>query len=147
MAKKDYTQLKIIGGIAVLVYVGVLNPILKALGIKDDDTDVANERAMNNPGWNPNLYKSNIANKLLISSATATALAQKIWDSWAWYNDDEESVYAVFRQIPNQLALSQVSEKYIQISGEDLVSSLVSRLSWNEFNVIAVIVNGLPQNR
>lgn len=95
-------------------------------------------------------------NYLLITDGKALQLANKLDDSWSSqgniidkYNpfnyDDEAAIYGVFRQIPDGVALSQVSAKYAEKFGD--LKSRVNDMSKDEINIIAGIIAQYPAYR
>lgn len=148
----DYTPVLLVGTFA-LAYFGVLRPITNALGLtKSADAqqiDSENKAASVTSKWDPNYYKRTTGTRF--TDASATNLAKRIYNAWGIFNDDEEEIYGVFRQLTNLIELSQLCDKYFQLYGEDLYARLTAPwykgndgLEPQEFNVIAKIVNALP---
>lgn len=151
--KVDYMPYIYIAG-GLVVYFGIIRPFTNALGITKsaDDIRVQNEnvQAGKAVGWNPNLFKG-VTNTTLYTDATITNFAKLIHNAWGIFNDDEETIYGVFRQLKNQMQLSQLSSKYFDMYQEDLYSRLTAPwykgndgLEPDEFNIIAKMVNALP---
>lgn len=58
--------------------------------------------------------------------------AKKLYNSFAWYNDDEDAVYGVFRRIKNDVDYIKLDEAFYDTTKEDMSSYLISRLSNSE---------------
>lgn len=143
-AKKDYTPWLIGGGIA-LAYFGVLNPLLKFLGIKKDEEDIIIEKAENTAAWDTNFWKEPGIKKTILTNAGAEGFAKMIYQAFGFFNDSEEQIFAVFNKMKTQAQVSQLADKYFQLYKVDLYYELKDRLSDNEFATIIKIVNKLPK--
>ncbi len=157
MAAKQTTNkidpnLLLIGGGAALFYFGVMDPLLKAIGLKDDkedkEADKELETAETSPGWDPKYYLQNRGKGYRVLTAdSAIFLADEIAEARGWFNDDEERIYSAFRMIGDHFQLAQVSDAYILKYRSDLYADLRNWLSEKEFLYIAVLVNKLPPYR
>tara|TARA_B110000902_G_scaffold153507_1_gene176317 strand:+ start:3794 stop:4267 length:474 start_codon:yes stop_codon:yes gene_type:complete len=77
-----------------------------------------------NPGTNLNYIKQ--------SEGKLKDWASTIEDSWGSWNDDEDAVYSVFTEVPDGVALSQLSEKYSKLYNSDLNDRLNDKLRDSE---------------
>ncbi len=160
MAKENHDQLIIAAGGLALLYFGLIKPITNKLGLtlseKERALAMIAETASGSNGWNPNFYKEYTAkNKkwTILTTGGAQKIANQIYKAWGLINDDEQSIYAAFRALKNQLQLSQVSDTYSKIYKQDLLTRLKAPwyylrdgLDVNEFAEVAKIVNALPIN-
>ena len=112
-----------------VVYFGVLNPILKATGIKDDKADKdakrEQERQKKADWWKPSFWK-NRKNRVTIDSNQADMLAQQIYDAAGFFNDDEEAVSDVFKNITSKEDLSRLADRFSIRYKKDLHDYLIS---------------------
>lgn len=132
--------------IAGLAYFGVIDPILKAIGIKDDAEDKANDTALaaseRAKGWNPNYFKT--VKGLILTKQSAINLSKILREATSGWGTNEEKIYGVLRAIKNQAALSFLCSVYFELYKVDLYQTLVDELSQSEKVVVANIVNALP---
>lgn len=87
---------------------------------------------------------------LVIKHAAAVKYAKRIHDAWgAWYEggDDENKVYAVFRELKDKVAVSQVASAYQDAYKENLIDTLHDRMDDAEVNTVLDIVKPLPSYR
>lgn len=153
---KEEKNLVIGLGFLIIAYFGIIKPVTDKLGLTKSDTDKAEAelKAIANSvnGWDPNYYKTlrNIS-ILLPTDASATVLANQIYKAWGIINDNEQAIYAVFRQIRSQAHLSFLCEKYNKLYKQDLLTRL--KTPWHyaadgldeiEFLEVAKIVAKLP---
>jgi hypothetical protein len=150
-------KLLVNAGLIAVGYFGIVKPLLNKLGITDSpevkQAKAENNAASNLTAWSPAFYKAYTGTKHLYTDAYITTLAGKIYNAWGVFNDDEEAIYGVFRQLKNQLQLSQLADKYFTLYNQDLLQRLKNPwyygkdgLDDEQFNVIAQIVNKLPVN-
>ncbi len=92
-----------------------------------------------------------ISGKVLVLKQDALVkYAERIHDAWgAWYQggDDENKVYAVFRELRDKVAVSHVAGAYQKAYRENLIDVLNDRLDSDEINIVLGIVKGLPTYR
>lgn len=88
--QKDNTNLYIIGGLAVLAYTGVLNPLLKAFGVKDSDNVVEDKKDFENALKDEiNKAKNNINTKQQASDIQIKAWADNIHNALRFSSLDD----------------------------------------------------------
>jgi hypothetical protein len=139
-------------GIVVGAYFVIVKPITNKLGLtksaEDRANDAQNEKAVQSNGWTPNFYKEyNKTNKVCLKNAESiTAMARRIYNAWGNFNDDEEAIFAVFRDLRSLVQLSQLCEQYKIKYNTDLLTRLKTGLSDSEFSEVSRIVNKLPIN-
>lgn len=158
MAEKKQIDpnLLLIGAGGLLLYFGVVKPILETVGLKDSAEDKENanevEKAVKLSAWSPNYYLNNKAKySRTIDEASAQFLADEINESWSWYDDDEQRIFAAFRMMRSKYELSMVAFFYSQKYKQDLLTRLKNAwyywqdgLTDEEFITISKIVNRLP---
>ncbi|PHN01128.1 hypothetical protein [Flavilitoribacter nigricans] len=92
--------------------------------------------------------KDKVRNKLLLLKPDAAArYAADIHSSWSWLGDDENKVYAVFRNLKDKAQVSQVSGAYQTNYKANLIDELNDRLSTTEVKTVLQIVSTLPDYR
>lgn len=87
---------------------------------------------------------------LVIKQEVAVKYAERIHSAWgAWYEggDDENKVYAVFRELKDKVAVSKVAKAYQNLYGENLIDKLYDKLDDNEIKIVLNIVKPLPAYR
>jgi len=87
---------------------------------------------------------------LTIKKDAAVKYAGRIHNAWgAWYEggDDENKVYAVFRELKDKIAVSQVAKAYQDNHGENLIDKIHDRFGDDEVKKVLEIVNPLPSYR
>lgn len=148
------------GGGFILLYFGVLRPILQKLSIVKSPSDllvdnVSNTANVTNP-FSPAFYKTITAQAsgaLLIRVATAKDYAKRIYDAMGYFTDDEAAVVSVFRLLRTQSQVSFLSDVFQQTYGTDLIEFLKkgkgimpeAGLNNDELSEIINIVNKLPK--
>lgn len=129
-------------------YFLILRPILVATGIIDSPDDKKRDEiekqygTASNSAFNPNWYKS-VPGAVLVTRATAENLAAIIYDAMGFFNDNEDAVYAVFRQLKAKTQVSWIADVFFQKYNADLYQFLRGRMSDSEMDIIHGIVNNL----
>lgn len=129
-------------------YFLILRPILMSTGIIKSAEDKQRDQLEKqygtaiNSAFNPNWYKT-VPGALLVTRATAERLAQIISDAMGIFNDDEDAVYAVFRQLKAKTQVSWLADVFFQKYNADLYQFLRGRMSDSEMDIIHGIVNNL----
>ena len=148
----DNNKIILIGaGAVALIYFGVLNPILQALGIK---TTVANrelDTASTDPGspWSPAMYKR-VQNARIMTRDSAAKLASELYNSFGVFNDCEECAIAVFKKLSFRTQVSFLAETFAQIYGQDMLTFIrggawpQDRLSDNDVKQLNDYIQKLP---
>ena len=134
-----------------LVYFGVLNPLLKFIGLKDsEETTALNNTATSTISpWLPNFWKS-VPGAMILTRAAAEKMAATLYDSFGWFNDSEDQAKAVIRSLKFKTQLSFLSQVFTEIYGLDLLSFLrggiypQDRLSDADVNELNIFINKLP---
>jgi hypothetical protein len=139
-------------GGALVLYLGVLNPLLKKLGFKKSDEEKANdEAAIKIPGWDPNFYRSAPSGSLILTSAAAENFAKTLYNAFGFWNDDEEAVYGVIKSLKTQSQLSFLAAKFFEKYQKDLYEYLRGaqhswhRLEEEELAYVNKLVAAMPK--
>jgi len=94
--------------------------------------------------WSP-AYWNNVAKKYgtatVIGSNVANNLATTLWDATGVFNDDEEAIYGVFRQLTYLSQISYLAQVFYGKYNQDLYGYLSNHLNTDELNTIANIVS------
>jgi hypothetical protein len=94
--------------------------------------------------WSP-AYWNNVAKKYgtatTIGANVANNLATALWDATGIFNDDEEAIYGVFRQLTYLSQISYLAQVFYAKYNQDLYGYLSNHLNNDELNNIANIVS------
>ena len=151
--------------IAVLLFIfgkkiiAWISDMFASIGIgkdKDDETvgDAVEGSGSSSSPWNPAYWKSVNGGTKPISYALADTLIKKLTDAMGFFNDDEEAVYGVFKQLPSQAAVSFMADRFFQLKSADLLAWLRGGNMWSmgqdhlsneDVAEIIKIVNKLPK--
>lgn len=113
----------------------ILNQLNSGTGQYGDLKDI--------PGFKGTAYRNGLSSSLNIiklKDEVAREYAEKIENAWGKFNDDEAAIYAVFRSIKDNYALSQVASVYEALKYGNLLNTLEEKLSTDEQNEIYKIV-------
>lgn len=129
------------------------NSILQALGIKKSKEEKESEKILEQQESKINIWQGTEAVKRaaganstikLLSYSSAATKADGIQDSFSFYNDDEERIYAIFRDLNAQTQVASLVDQYRLRHKADLLNALKSNLSTTEVNEITKIINQKP---
>lgn len=146
LAESKTTKYVIIGAIGVvalsIVYFGILNPLLKWIGIKDDDIDKTAQKlldiARTQEMWKPTYYNGRENQISFQNKGTESSyIAKNIYNSFSWTGDNETKINSMLGLIKTKADLSYVVWQYNNKYKKDLLTELFDRLSSQEF-VIAM---------
>lgn len=151
---KDYRPLLYIGG-AFAAYVFVLKPLLETLGLKDTAEEKAADRlksetenaSASQDYWRPGYFQQGQGKYTvaLLTQSRTDALIKKLWDAKGAFNDDEEAIYAVFRELKAKTQVSWLAYNFNRQKSKDLYTWLRdSVLNKEELNTVLTITNKLP---
>jgi len=155
MAKQDDSKLLLYGGGLIIVYFGILRPLLEKLGIAKSQADqqVINQQSLpnNKNPFSPIYWKTVSGAKLFTRNAT-NSLAKRIYEAMGFFSDDEPAVYSVFSQMKYKTQVSWLADVFQQNYKIDLLDFLKrgkgqlpqAGLNSNELQQILNIVNALP---
>lgn len=140
----DTGTLLLIGGLGAAAYFGLLNPILKALGIKESKESKKASELGKEDAFNPGYWRKGGAGTLLITDLGSRAYAKVIYDAHGFFNDDEDKVRGVFRQMRTKSQVSFLADKFYKIYNKGLFDYLKTFLGSSDLAAIADIVERLP---
>lgn len=129
-------------------YFLLLRPVLVATGVIDSPEDKKRDQIESqyatglDSAFNPQWYR-NVSGAVLITRAKAEELAEIIYDAMGLFNDDEDAIYAVFRQLKAKTQVSWLADVFFQQYNADLYQYLRGRMSDSEMDVVHGIVNNL----
>lgn len=136
----------VVFGVGYFAYSGIRK---KTLFKKISDKIGYNQLNLNNydEWFSPSYYRAfNDGNSLFLTDGKVLELTNKLGvNGFGTINDAEGVIYSVFREIPDGVALSQVSEKFGE-KFEDL-KERVNEMDTNEINTIAGILAEKPPYR
>ena len=135
--------------IALIVFlllkrVGLIKDAAQRLAAKDKAESLAN--LQNEPSFNPNEYKSlNLGLSFLLPNSEANSKAKAIYNSFGFFNDDEEGLYSIFRSFTNKAQISQVSDAFTQLYEKDMLGVITDYLNASERAFLWNIINQIPE--
>ncbi len=147
MEVKNTQDLVIKLGILAGSYFLVIKPILQKFGVVNTAADDANDKLSDQYAtgkgspFDPNYFKT-VSKAIILTSASADALAETIYNAFSVWGDSEDTVYGVFRQLKTKTQVSYLSYVFFQKYKYDLYQYLTGRMSDSELKV----VNGLVAN-
>jgi hypothetical protein len=155
MAKQDDSKLLLYGGGLLIVYFGILRPLLEKLGIARSQADqqVINQQNLpNNKNPFSPVYWKTIPGAKLITKNSTISLAKRIYEAMGFFSDDEPAVYSVFSQLKYKTQVSWLADVFQQNYKMDLFDFLKrgkgqlpqAGLNSDELQQILNIVNALP---
>jgi len=161
-AKEDQSKYLLYAGGLVLLYVAG-NKIFQKLGIVKDQEDMAAEAAnaqVESENYFDPLYhkeKLRVYGEIKTLSDKGVYYAKKLYDAKGVFNDDEDTVYGVFRALNYKTQVSVVADAFFKLYNKDLKNYLqppngfLSDAEWNEVVKICgklgtgVKINGVYQ--
>lgn len=125
MLSSDKNKLLIAAGVVGLAYFGVLNPLLKWLGIKDSQDTKDLDTAAGNPNnfWSP-LFWKNVTRPIILTRSSAENIARTIYDAMGVFNDNEEQAVGALKNLKYQTQVSFLAEVFFQMYSMDLITFL-----------------------
>jgi hypothetical protein len=133
--QKIDTNILLIGGLFIAGYF-VIKPILEKFGLKDSAEDKAlkeklkeQEVKLNIWGGLPTMVKAAGNKKTLkvLTVAGADSYAKQIKNSFGVFNDDEEQIFGVFRNLRFKTQVGSLVTAYFKLFKKDLLTELKSR--------------------
>jgi hypothetical protein len=155
MAKQDDSKLLLYGGGLLIVYFGILRPLLEKLGIARSQADqqlINQQNLPNNKNPFSPVYWKTIPGPKLITRNATNSLSKRIYDAMGFFTDDEPAVYSVFSQLKYKTQVSWLADIFQQNYKMDLLDFLKrgkgqlpqAGLNSDELQQILNIVNALP---
>lgn len=151
-SKIDY-NLIFKAGLAVGVYFLVIKPLTEKLGLKASSEEKEAEKILEKQETKINIWQGvdavkraagANANITLLNYSGAAAKADNIYDSFSFYNDDEERIFASFRSLNAQTQVASIVDQYKIRHNGDLLTKLKSSLSSSEFAELTKIIDQKP---
>lgn len=136
--------------------VSIIRPLFEGLGLWSTQATKDLNAAATDPGspWRPEFYKTGPAGTLILNRSSAEMLAREFHDAFGSFEDDEELIFARFRDYRTQSQLSYTADVFFQTYGKDLFTYLRGgpwwmvggdRLSDAELNRLHEIILHLPK--
>ncbi len=145
VSKNDSTLILGLVGLGV-VYFGLVKPVTNKLGLTTSDKqrreEEQKEQASANPGWDPKFY---LTTKATRTDAEMITLAKKIYKAWGAVNDDEQAIYAAFRQLGSRLLeVEKELKESDRRTSEPFNKFLAAAAPYSE-HIVAGIMGKAPQ--
>lgn len=141
--------------VGTIGYFLVIKPLLESLNLMDTREEKDAEKLKTNTEksgfksdyWNPNFTASKPGYKvMLLTESSVRSLVEKLWNASGAFNDDEEAIYAVFRQLRYKTQVSYLALWFNRIKKKDLYTWLRdSVLNQDELNTVLTITSKLPE--
>lgn len=152
MAKEDNSKYLLYGGGLILLYLAG-NKLFQKLGIVKDkealEADAANAQLESENYFDPAYYEERKKLYTVLSlSDGGVAYAKKIYNAKGYFNDDEDTVYGVFRSLQSKTQVSLVAKAFFGLYGKDLKNYLQPPngfLNQSEWNQVVSICSKLKQ--
>lgn len=93
-----------------------------------------------NVAFDPKYYKT-VKKALLLTSASANAIADSIYNAKGIFDDNEDAIYNAFKSIKAKTQLSQLSDVFKNKYGKDLYNYLTSFLDEEELGKVKYYVD------
>lgn len=129
------TILLYVGG-GLLLYFGVISPLLKKLGILKSEEAKELDNASADPGsfWNPDFWQK-ITNANILTISTADNIIDTIANAFSIWNDDENVIYGQFRRLTHKAQVSFLAYRFLQRYNADFLSWLRGGDEWYADNL------------
>jgi hypothetical protein len=119
-------------------------PILRFTGLIKNQSDVDANAILTGNAFDPKFWKKGGAGTLILTDASAKFLAQSVYDSKGFFNDDEDKLYGVFKSLKTKSQVSYLADVFQHIYKRDMITYINSFMNNNELSVLKKIVDGLP---
>lgn len=147
-AKEDNTKLYLGLGVLLLIYFAG-NKIFQKVGLtktkeeekKEKEQQQNYEAQLTQQYFDPDYFKERHKKYYCKSLTTegAKGYATILYNAKGYFNDDEEAVYGVFKQLSAKTQVSVLSDIFYQMYKKDLKAYLQSFMNQKEFgNVLAI---------
>ena len=155
MAKQDDSKILLYGGGLLIVYFGILRPLLEKLGIARSQADqqlINQQNLPNNKNPFSPVYWKTITGAKLYNKNDTISFAKRIYEAMGFFSDDEPAVFSVFSQLKYKTQVSWLADIFQQKYKIDLLDFLKrgkgqlpqAGLNSDELQQIINIVNALP---
>jgi hypothetical protein len=96
--------------------------------------------------WNYNDFLAKApGGHALLTQAGAAAYVNDLWNATGYFNDDEESIYGVFRAMRTQSQIAALAKRFNQLKNKDLYGYLKDYLNEEELLTIKRIIDQKPK--
>ena len=117
---------------------------MQKVGVVDDAEDAKAETLLEKNFWSPRYVEQFGKQKVtFLKSESAKQFAKQLWDAGGTFNDDEQAMYGVFRQLKTKVQVSQLAKVFFNMYGQDLAQYLANHLNNDELAIIYGITNKL----
>ncbi len=121
----------------------IRSKVVKALDRKVDENIIA--LTENQHIFDPDTYKKREQSYAYnVPDSTAQNWADTIKKAWGFFNDDEATIYNVFREITSQIQISQIADKYADTYQKDLLHDINSKMNNKERSYLWEIIKTKP---
>lgn len=113
-------------GVALLVGFSTIKKLFEGVGFWDskDDKDIAAEKENIYSPWSPRFAENAPPGSLLLTTAVATNMINRIANAFGWFDDDENAIYAIFNELKTQSQLSSLSYHFSRMYSGTLLDWL-----------------------
>lgn len=142
-------------GIAAIIGVKTITNLLERIGIFSSKESKSYDDHVTNPKsfWNPLMWKDGPADTLILKNQFCEWMYKEIYNSFSFWGDNEDRIYAAFHSLKTQSQLSYFSYWMQENKNINLLSWLIGsnigpwgdHLSASEINKITQYFNRLPK--
>lgn len=139
--KKEIIEI-VIGVIIIFLVYKVAKSMLQKLNLVADEKDEAAASLVEDKGniFSPNYWKGKKGAKILTTNV-ARDMSKRIYNAAGTFNDNEEAVYGVFRQLTYKTQLSWLSYMFYKQYGEDLLQYISNFMNADELATVKQITS------
>jgi hypothetical protein len=158
MAQQDNSRYLLYGGGLLLLYVAG-KKVFQKLGIVETAADVqaaqASAQVESENYFDPTYYKDKIKiyGEVMSLSDKGVYYAKKLYNAKGLFNDDEDTVFGVFRALNYKTQVSVVADAFFKLYNQDLKNFLqppngfLSSNEWNNLvNILSKLKTGVKIN-
>ena len=134
-------------GVGLLLLLFIVYKFLQKIHLIPTQEDETARELGNKNFWSPSFYidaAKQGKKPVILTQGSARRLSDEIWDSKGVFNDDEDAVYGVFRQLKNRAQISFLSEYFFRYKNRDLYEFLNTFMSNEELAKLSDRLSQLP---
>ena len=95
--------------------------------------------------WNFQAFLNDApAGALLLTMSYSLDLVNQLWDATGYFNDDEQSIYGVFRSLKTKSQVAFLAKRFFELKQQDLYSYLENYLNDSELLNVKGIIDSKP---